>query len=255
MTSPGAIDGRRRRILFADDIELNRTLIGGILGAAGFDVDVVADGPAAIGALAADSYDLVLMDIDMPGLDGRDASAFIRRMGGRAAVPPIVALTARNGAGDREKSLAVGMRDHIARPISPGALVARITEILVPPAEAPEATTPILCQTTYHGLTAMLGPDRVAMFVSLLVTRLHCMKTMLHEGAGQRAEITHHAHDLVSAAGMLGFFDVSQSCRSFLTAAHDKTTEPDFAPLASAVDRALAVIDVSQSAETQAATP
>jgi CheY-like chemotaxis protein len=233
---------RRQRILVADDIELNRILVSEILASANFEVDTVADGQAAVGALASADYDLVLMDIDMSGFDGHAASDFIRRMGGRAAIPPIVALTSKSQEGDREKSLASGMDDHIPRPIAPRALIERITQILALRAVASnDGSSETLCRSTYESLTDLLGQDRILMFLSLLAARLSCMKTMLEDPNRQRAAILRHAHDLASSAGMLGFMEVSRASQSI--ARRDMDEAASYASLRTAIGRAMMAVD------------
>jgi CheY-like chemotaxis protein len=245
-------DGRPR-ILFADDRELNRKLVGGILSSANFAVDTVPDGKSAVGALASNAYDLVLMDIDMPGFDGHQASAFIRRMGERGATLPIVALSGKNRPIDRARSKAAGMDGHIAQPISPAALVAKITEILsANPVARPQAgAPPVWCAATFEDFTAVLGADRMDVYLALFSTRLTCMKTMLGEaGAPSAKGIAGHARDLASAATMLGFLEVARACDSFLQADPRApgldADVPAATPVGEAIARALDAIEQSR---------
>jgi len=84
---------------------------------AGHDVDLAADGHGAIAAAAASVYDLILMDIAMPGMDGMAATAEIRGLPGARGQVPIVAMTAHAATTDRDRFLAAGMNDYIAKPI------------------------------------------------------------------------------------------------------------------------------------------
>ena len=96
---------------------MNRMLIGAYLEEFGLTYDVVENGAQALKQLAAKDYDLVLMDIMMPELDGVETTKRIRKMGGEAGEVPIVALTAHAMKGDREDYLAAGMDGYVSKPI------------------------------------------------------------------------------------------------------------------------------------------
>ena len=108
-------------ILLVEDNANNREVALDFLAAANIDVDVALDGAQAIAMVRAGDYDLVLMDIAMPDVDGLQATRRIRALGNRDELP-IVAMTAHAMEGDRENSLAAGMNDHINKPIDPGLL-------------------------------------------------------------------------------------------------------------------------------------
>lgn len=112
-------------ILLADDNVTNRKLGTKILNRLGYSPDLARDGREAAAACRASPYDLVLMDIEMPEMDGVEASAEIRKVGG-GPQPYIVALTANAMAGDRERYLATGMDDYLSKPIRLEELVACI---------------------------------------------------------------------------------------------------------------------------------
>lgn len=122
------------RILLAEDNEINQQIALEILESAGLAVDVANDGREALDAVKAQRYDLVLMDIQMPVMNGMQATAQIREFKTAAALP-IIAMTAHAMAGDREKSLAVGMQDHVTKPIDPNALFNAIIRWIPPAAE------------------------------------------------------------------------------------------------------------------------
>jgi PAS domain S-box-containing protein len=114
------------RILVVDDVEVNRRLAVSLLRNFGYAADAVGTGREAV-ELAA-TYDLLLMDVQMPDVDGLEATRLIRSRAGKGG-PRIVALTASAMAGDRERCLAAGMDDYLAKPLQPQALQAALEQV------------------------------------------------------------------------------------------------------------------------------
>ncbi len=112
------------RVLVAEDNPTNQQVALGILKKLGLTADAVADGSEAIEALESIPYDLVLMDVQMPELDGLTATRVIRAPGSAVLdhKVPIIAMTAHAMTGDREKYLDAGMDDYISKPVSPSAI-------------------------------------------------------------------------------------------------------------------------------------
>jgi CheY-like chemotaxis protein/HPt (histidine-containing phosphotransfer) domain-containing protein len=123
---------RRARILLAEDNITNQQVALAILRKFGLSADVVANGREALEALKTLPYDLVLMDVQMPEMDGLEATRRIRDP--QTAIPnrsiPVIAMTANAMQGDQEMCLAAGMNDYIAKPVSPAALAGAIEKWL-----------------------------------------------------------------------------------------------------------------------------
>jgi PAS domain S-box-containing protein len=121
-------------ILLAEDNEINQKIIQYSLTNAGYKVDIAQNGQEAIDMYNAGDYDLVLMDVQMPVLDGYEATAHIREMesiqSGQARPTPIIALTANAMKGDREKCLEAGMDEYLSKPFTPNDLVGIIRKVV-----------------------------------------------------------------------------------------------------------------------------
>ncbi len=128
--------GARPRVLVAEDNSVNQRVAALMLENLGCRVDAVANGREAIDALARLPYDMVLMDCQMPDLDGYEATREIRRLQGTRRVP-VVGITANAMAGDREKCLAAGMDGYVPKPLRPEALRRALEQWLALPAPTP----------------------------------------------------------------------------------------------------------------------
>jgi signal transduction histidine kinase/DNA-binding response OmpR family regulator len=141
------------RILLVEDNEVNQMVAAELLKEAGFEFDCASDGKRAVEAVLARRYDLVLMDCQMPEMDGFQATRAIREHESRHPLPPgtlrlpIIALTANALKGDRERCLAAGMDDYLSKPLHPQKLVTTIRSYLsgkMPAAVAPvESAHPV----------------------------------------------------------------------------------------------------------------
>src|SRR3954468_4021916 len=110
------------RILMAEDNPINQRVGMLILQRAGFVIDVVSDGNEAVQAHSANPYDLILMDCQMPAMDGFEASRHIRALKSRQ--PVIIAVTANALGGERERCLLAGMDDYLSKPFQAEQLIA-----------------------------------------------------------------------------------------------------------------------------------
>jgi two-component system sensor histidine kinase/response regulator len=123
-----------RRILIAEDNDINQIVTTKVLASAGYECDVAENGQAALHAMEQASYDLVLMDCQMPEMDGFEATRKYRERETATATParpvPIIALTANAMGGDRERCLEAGMTDYLSKPIDPLKLIDLIEHYL-----------------------------------------------------------------------------------------------------------------------------
>ncbi len=119
-------------ILVAEDEPTNREVFRLLLEEAGLRVDMARDGVEAVEMSEQADYDLILMDIQMPRMDGLDATRAIRALSGRREVP-ILATTANVFREDRERCLAAGMDDHVGKPVDPAVLFATVLKWLERP--------------------------------------------------------------------------------------------------------------------------
>jgi CheY-like chemotaxis protein/HPt (histidine-containing phosphotransfer) domain-containing protein len=111
-------DGRpRARLLLAEDSKINQSVAIAMLGKSGYHIDAVDNGREALDAVQARAYDLVLMDVSMPEMDGLDAARAIRDLSSDVRRIPIIAMTAHAMESDREKCLAAGMNDYVTKPV------------------------------------------------------------------------------------------------------------------------------------------
>ena len=156
------------RILLVEDNELNQEVAGEMLRQANFVVDIAGDGQIALEQLARAHYDCVLMDMQMPVMDGLTATREIRKLPQFAELP-ILAMTANAMSSDREHCIAAGMNDHIAKPIVPEELWRKLQQWIKPQTDAAatidggkvdgETTALVIQAEGPHSLHAIAGLD------------------------------------------------------------------------------------------------
>lgn len=140
--APGeAVRVQRPHVLLAEDNAINQRVAARLLEKHGFTVETAEDGQAAVEAWQRGRFDLVLMDIQMPILDGYQATAKIRELERQAGIrTPILALTANAMPEDRARCLKAGMDGYIAKPIQGRELIAAVTNLLPPLTLLPPVT-------------------------------------------------------------------------------------------------------------------
>jgi CheY-like chemotaxis protein len=117
------------KILLVEDNEMNRDMLSRRLNRKGYEIDIAVDGRQGVEMGCQGGYDLILMDMSLPEIDGWEATRQIRATPAGAAVP-IIALTAHAMAGDREKALAAGCNDYDTKPIELPRLLEKIEALL-----------------------------------------------------------------------------------------------------------------------------
>jgi PAS domain S-box-containing protein len=127
------------RVLLVEDNDINQEVAAELLREVGIVVDLAQDGAVAVDKVRRSTYDLILMDMQMPVMDGLEATRAIRELPDLANLP-IVAMTANAMADDRNRCLAAGMNDHLAKPIDPEELVAALLRWAKPRDAAPPTT-------------------------------------------------------------------------------------------------------------------
>jgi two-component system cell cycle response regulator DivK len=121
------------RVLLVEDNEMNRDMLSRRLRKKGFEVDMAFDGAQGVDMAVSGGYDIILMDMSLPVMDGWEAARLIREAPPTAQTP-IIALTAHAMAGDREKAIAAGCSDYDTKPVEIDRLLGKISALLDRPA-------------------------------------------------------------------------------------------------------------------------
>jgi PAS domain S-box-containing protein len=211
---PGIARGNgHARILVAEDNLTNQEVALAVLQKLGYRAHLVASGVEALRALREADYDVVLMDCEMPDMDGYEATRRIRdhQTGTRNPYIPIIALTADAMSGDRDKCLQAGMSDYLAKPVEPRQLAEVLEKWLIPPAGGGEARPPAdpssaRTEAVFNeeDLLARLMGDHglasrvIAGFLTDVPRQLHTLKNRLEAGDAHGARL--RAHTLKGAA-------------------------------------------------------
>ncbi|HEY1377920.1 MAG TPA: PAS domain S-box protein [Gemmataceae bacterium] len=199
---PTAVTGpatRPLQVLLAEDNAVNRRLGVRLLEKMGHTVTVAADGAEAVALWEKQPFDAVLMDVQMPGMDGFEATAAIRRReDGTGRHVAIVALTAHAMAGDRERCLAAGMDEYVSKPIRPDDLARALTAV-APPAEPPLDRDALLARVANDA-------DLLRELSELFREDAPRLLADIRDGvaAGDADRVCRAAHTLKGAAGNFG---------------------------------------------------
>ncbi|WP_082505139.1 ATP-binding protein [Aureimonas sp. Leaf324] len=201
------------RILLVEDLAVNREVATTILEKAGYSVVEAESGNRAIELAARERFGLILMDIQMPGLNGLAATTELRRRMGDGPATPIIALTA-NVMSDRVEAFRkAGMDDYLAKPINRLALLAKVEQWMAfSPDSLSEPAAPnsdIFDRETFEEVIDLLGVARVQKSLHEIAERLSSLAGMIDD----HAVLGKEAHALVSMTGVLGFTALAEACR------------------------------------------
>jgi PAS domain S-box-containing protein len=229
---------RGAQILLVEDNPINREIALSVLGSAGIAVSVACDGREALQMLAQQRFDGVLMDCQMPVMDGYAATRALRREPQWRELP-VIAMTANALVGDREKVLAAGMNDHVAKPIKVDELFATLARWIHPADAAPDASNGI---DRTAGIAATMGDED-------LYRRLMRMfrdreadfpeRFRAARAAGDTATAMRMAHDLKNVAGTLAVRAVHLAATELERACIDELDDGCVEPLVRKVARLL----------------
>lgn len=234
MSAPAPLDDFElppMSILLAEDDDVNRKVTLHMLERLGCPADWVGDGRAALEALAEQSYDVVLLDVQMPELDGLETARRIRARWASSAGPWLIAITANAIRGDREKCLAAGMDDYISKPLKRTDLRAALERyqdtanvlksdaalrVLPPPELEGEQDALILDPSVLEGLRELddgeggILRETVDVFLETTPERLEGMKHALE--SGDNGTVERLAHTLKSSSGIVGGRRMMAAC-------------------------------------------
>jgi CheY-like chemotaxis protein len=206
------------RVLVADDTEMNQEITTAMLVGAGYSVDIAQDGLEAVRAASTRAYDLILMDVQMPGMDGLTATAQIRELGGSLTALPIIAITANVLPKQIDLCRAAGMSDHLCKPFNRADLLQKVRAWLpaIPgptPSESAQALRHVQTRPTLMKPRTWSSERWSARRTHVAVankTGARNLEQLLEAGSPKLAE---NAHRLAAHLGMLGFGTLSNKLK------------------------------------------
>jgi signal transduction histidine kinase/CheY-like chemotaxis protein/HPt (histidine-containing phosphotransfer) domain-containing protein len=214
---------RPLHILLAEDNKVNQKFAVALLTKAGHSVVVVENGHQAVDAVRNSVFDVVLMDIQMPELDGVQATRQIRALADGSRDIPIVAMTAHAMAGAKEEYLAAGMNDYVSKPIHPASLFSalqkvagRAVEQTGEPDAGREIDAPVLDLAVMSELEASLPLQNLRDVIALYLADadLYLERIARARAKDDMQAVAREAHNLVSTSGNLGALKVSKMART-----------------------------------------
>jgi PAS domain S-box-containing protein len=222
---------RRSRVLVVEDNTINQRVAMALLRSLECDFEVVENGLDAVQAVEHDQYDAILMDCQMPEMDGYKATAWIREREGAKRRTPIIALTASGSTGDRERCLAAGMDDYLAKPVRREQLAAALHK-WVRPVEGTSAAVPRPGPRLYalpvdhplraleaQGLATVAG-EIIDLFMETAPLRLAELRALYASADKDAFRVV--AHSLRGAAAQIGLKAMADHCARLESAVAQK---------------------------------
>jgi CheY-like chemotaxis protein len=211
------------RLLLAEDNLINQKVAVAMLSSAGYRVDTVPNGAAAVQAAAERDYDVILMDCQMPELSGYEATAAIRAREGSARHTPIIAMTASARREDRERCLAAGMDSYVAKPVSKDALLALVARTMKNrPTMVALPARPVLDAKIVDRLERLgraAGEDLMGELATLFLADADARVVALRQAlaADDAASVAQSAHTMSGASANLGATGLARLCAALET--------------------------------------
>jgi CheY-like chemotaxis protein/anti-sigma regulatory factor (Ser/Thr protein kinase) len=204
-------------ILLVEDVEINQELVRTILEAAGHRVDIVSSGEEAISAVQAKAYDLVFMDIQMPGMDGMTATRRIRELAHPCSRVFIVAMTANVLPQQVRSFIEAGINDHIGKPVRRDELLRKIGEWLpgtngLPLQQESSQDRHSFDENCFEDFRRTIGAERLHQWIARFGEQLTSTFAGEASVCADRGEIAKWAHSLVPQAALLGFPELAERC-------------------------------------------
>jgi CheY-like chemotaxis protein len=260
---PERAAGAPLAVLLAEDNEVNVYLVESMLANAGCKIDVAPNGQSAVEHWRRSHYDVIFMDVQMPGMDGHAATRAIRQLETQMARPraPIYALSAHAFASDAQASLAAGCDAHLAKPVSKATLMAVLATLRPPAIGAARHTPPPLPQPV-PGVTAL---DRATALARMDGDRAMFERVLQHAAvfitdwpnsqdralaAGDAEQAQRLAHDLKSIAATIGAQPLAQAAQALEQAfGRPPKLSPQLGAARAQVDAAIAPVIVALTTE------
>ena len=253
---------RNARILLAEDLAMNREMECAMLRKAGHLVDAVETGEQAVRAAQKTRYDLILMDVRMPDMDGLQATRLIRELIDRDHEIPIIALTAHAFAAEIDACRTAGMDDHIAKPVDQAVLLPLIDRWLATSRSGEAAdgesgdaadAEALIDSRRLDSLVDLFGAGKLAHYVSEFRTDAQARLDRMSAALDDQPTVAAAAHDICSLAGNLGLLKLCTQCRALMAEPVDTPPaemERLVAALAATVDESVAALAEARPADT-----